>query len=187
MKYLSILSVLLILAGCQGTDDLILVTSVTWQPQQSGTEASLRGLSVVGSQVAWASGAGGTVLRTVDGGATWQNVSVPGWEKYDFRDIEAFDAQTAVVISIARPAKIYKTSDGGQNWTEQYSNDAPGIFFDAMGFWDADNGIAVGDPIEGKFVLITTDNRGQSWRPLPPENIPPARAGELWPGGCFPC
>jgi len=47
------------------------------QAQNSGTTTRLRGVSAVNENVAWASGAAGTVLRTVDGGARWDRVSVP--------------------------------------------------------------------------------------------------------------
>ena len=67
-----------------------------WVPQPSGTTARLRGLSVVDERVAWAGGAGGTVLRTVDGGRTWQRRVVPDAEGLDFRDIEAFDESDGV-------------------------------------------------------------------------------------------
>ncbi|MEO6588262.1 MAG: oxidoreductase, partial [Pyrinomonadaceae bacterium] len=71
-----------------------------WQKQKVDTKASLRGLSVVSENVVWASGTGGTFLKTVDGGKNWTVGTVPGAEKLDFRDIEAFDAETAYVVSI---------------------------------------------------------------------------------------
>src|SRR5262245_4667291 len=108
--------------------NLLLLMSVTWVfilgqwlPQSSGTTAVLRGVSAVDSQVAWASGNKGTVLKTTDGGATWQAITVPGAEMLDFRDVEAFDANTAYLLSIGEGEKsrIYKTTDGGQNWKLQ--------------------------------------------------------------------
>src|SRR5687767_266216 len=91
----------------------------SWTPAQSGTSAELRGLSVVSTSVAWASGARGTVLRTTDG-AHWQAISVPGAEKLDFRDIHAVNADTALVMS-AGPgdaSRIMRTDDGGKTWRE---------------------------------------------------------------------
>jgi photosystem II stability/assembly factor-like uncharacterized protein len=148
-----------------------------WTHQVSGTTVSLRGLSVVSDQVAWVSGQNGTFCRTTNGGNTWTAGKVPD-ASYDFRDIDAFDANTAYVLSAGEPAKIYKTTDGGESWTEQYSNSTPGVFFDSMAFWDAETGVAFSDPIEGNFVIIRTTDGGRTWQQVPAENIPPARSGE---------
>ena len=135
---------------------------------------------MVSSAVAWASGTRGTYLRTSDGGASWNATQVHGAESLDFRDIEAFSADEAYLLS-AGPgdlSRIYKTTDGGRNWTLQFTNpDAKG-FFDCMAFWDRRHGIALGDPVDSKFVLITTADGGKSWKRLPPQMMPPAIPGE---------
>ncbi|UCE08879.1 MAG: hypothetical protein JSW07_21380 [bacterium] len=159
-------------------DKKIAIPKIFWEAQNSGTKVSFRGLSVVNESVAWASGSDGTFTRTIDGGKTWQTDTIPGTFSLDFRDVQAFDANTAIVISAGRPAKIFKTIDGGKNWTEKYSNDSKGIFFNSMAFWDAENGIAVGDPIDGYFTIIITSDSGETWSQVSSENIPPARVGE---------
>src|SRR4051812_31343577 len=68
--------------------------------------------------------------------------------------------------------------DAGKNWTLQFTNQDPKGFFDCMAFWDRDHGIAVGDPVNGKFQLITTSNAGEKWNPISPENLPPAKEEE---------
>ena len=151
---------------------------ITWESQNSGTAASFRGLTAVSETIAWASGNNGTFTRTIDGGKTWQTETIPGAASLDFRDIQAFDEKTAIVISAGRPAKIFKTTNGGKNWVEKYSNDCEGVFFNSMAFWDAENGIAVGDPIDGYFTIITTIDSGETWNQLASENIPPALPGE---------
>lgn len=157
-----------------------LTSHAQWQPQTSHTTASLRGVSAVSDQIAWASGTQGTFLRTVDGGATWHAAQVPGAEKLDFRDVEAFDANTAYLLSIGKggDSRIYKTTDGGEHWTLQFQNANPEAFFDALAFWDARHGIAMSDPVQGKFVLITTDDGGATWQPIPPERLPAALPNE---------
>ncbi len=110
----------------------------TWVAQSSGTRASLRGVSVVDSSIVWASGSGGTYLRTVDGGAHWQAAVLPGAADLDFRGVHALDRNTAWLMSSGPGAKskIYKTTDGGAHWSLLYSNpDAEG-FFDGLAFWD---------------------------------------------------
>jgi len=152
--------------------------AAVWTVQASGTGASLRGASAVDDRVAWASGSKGTVLRTADGGATWTAVPVPGEETTDFRDIEAFGPDDAVVMAIARPAKIFRTRDGGKTWTRTFFDDSPGIFLDGMAFFDEKNGLAVGDPMDGRFFLIATADGGDTWAPLPLASRPAAAEGE---------
>ncbi len=146
--------------------------------QQIPTKASFRGLSVVNEQIAWASGSGGTVLRTINGGDTWINVSVPEADSIQFRDIEAFDENTAIVMGVASPAKFYKTEDGGATWKEVYSNFHPDIFFDAMDFWDTQNGIAFGDAIDGHLIVVTTTDGGNSWNEIDYKKLPKSPKGE---------
>ena len=138
----------------------------------SGVNASFRGLSVVNNSVVWVSGTGGTVLRTVDGGANWENVSVPNMDKTDFRDVEGFDKNTAIVMGIASPARFYKTTDRGQNWKLVYFDDREEMFFDGMSFWNKRNGIAFSDPVNGRHLLIRTTDGGDTWEEIPADGIP---------------
>ncbi|GGB82206.1 oxidoreductase [Pseudoduganella buxea] len=136
-----------------------------WQRQASGTENQLRGLSVVSPTVAWASGAKGTVLRTVDG-RTWKRFTVPGAEALDLRDIHAFDADTAVALSIGPgdASRIYRTADGGASWALQVTNPDANGFWDCLAFWDRDNGIVFGDPVDGAYQILTTGDGGATWQ-----------------------
>lgn len=151
-----------------------------WQKQTIKTTASLRGLSVVNQNVVWASGTGGTFVRTTDGGKTWKVGVVPGAEKLDFRDVEAFDAKTAYLLSIGEgeSSRIYKTVDGGETWKLQFQDTNPKAFFDALSFWDANNGIAMSDPVDGKYLLIATTDGGATWKFLPNDKMPLAKEGE---------
>jgi len=152
-----------------------------WVKVPVPTTASLRGLSIAGSTV-WASGTQGTVLRTSDNGKTWSVTTVPGAEKLDFRGIHAFDANNAVIISSGPAqdgqARIYRTRDGGKTWIQAYEQKTPGIFFDAIAFWDRKHGIVLSDPVEGRFALFVTGDGGATWTPLRPAVMPPALANE---------
>lgn len=154
---------------------LTLTTNAQWIRQKVDTTASFRGLAVVNEKVVWASGTGGTVIRTVDGGKTWNVITVPGAEKLDFRDIEAFDANTAYILSIGNgdSSRIYKTTDGGKTWKLQFQNDDPKKFFDAIACWDMNNCIAMSDPVERIFPLLATSDGGAHWNLLTPK-VPPA-------------
>jgi photosystem II stability/assembly factor-like uncharacterized protein len=125
---------------------------------------SLRGLSVPTDSVVWASGSRGTVGRSLDGGRTWQWRQVPGYEARDFRDVEAFDANTALLMAVAEPACILKTTNGGGTWQVVFTDPAPGMFLDAMYFRDDRHGIVVGDPIGGNFFVQGTEDGGNTWR-----------------------
>jgi photosystem II stability/assembly factor-like uncharacterized protein len=157
----------------------LLVATPHWTIQKSGVTARLRGVSAVSDRVAWASGSESTVLRTPDGGATWEKLTVTA-DPLDFRDIDAVDAQAAYVLSIGNgPAsRIYKTTDAGATWTLQFKNDDPKAFFDAMSFWDRDHGIVMGDSIDGQFCIMTTENGGRSWVRVPASALPPALKNE---------
>lgn len=150
-----------------------------WTTQSSGTTARLRGISAVNERVAWASGSDSTVLRTTDGGTTWNKVFVTN-DKLDFRDIDAVDERTAYVLSIGNGAnsRVYKTTDAGATWTLQFKNDDPKAFLDAMSFWDKDHGIAFGDSVNLQFYILLTNNGGRSWNRVPTRSLPPAQGNE---------
>jgi photosystem II stability/assembly factor-like uncharacterized protein len=174
MKLINSLSTLLLCALCA------LSAAAQWMMQEIKTTAGLRGLSVVNANVVWASGTTGTVLRTLNGGATWDVIQVPDADKLDFRDIEAFDDKTAYLLSIGTGAasRIYKTTDGGKTWWLSYQNTNEKAFFDAIAFWDKDHGLAMSDPVNGRFLILTTDDGGKSWRSIEKNAMPEALPGE---------
>jgi photosystem II stability/assembly factor-like uncharacterized protein len=154
----------------------------------SNTTENLRGVSAVSQNIAWASGTHGTYLRTTDAGRTWLPAQVPDAATLDFRAVVAFSSDEAFLMS-AGPgdqSRIYHTSDAGQHWQLQFTNNNPKGFFDSMVFWDPTHGIVLGDPIPDensneagplKFELLIT-NDGKTWTHLPPAQLPPAIEGE---------
>src|SRR5919112_4451311 len=149
-----------------------------WIAQESPVGVELRGLSVVSPRVVWASGQHGTVLRTIDAGEHWTRDTIPGAGALDLRAIAATSATTAHAISIADSSRIYRTTDGGRTWMRQWSATRKGTFLDAIRFWDARHGIAMSDPVEGKLLVLVTEDGGDSWREIPAERLPPALEGE---------
>ena len=129
----------------------------------SGTKTSLRGLSVVDEKIIWASGSNGMVARSVDGGKNFIWKQIPQFEKKEFRDIEAFDSNTAIIICIAEPAYILKTIDGGKNWRTVFFDSTRGMFLDAMHFRNDKNGVVIGDPINNKPFIAITKDAGENW------------------------
>ena len=144
----------------------LLAAAQSWTPVTSGTTANLRGVSA-NSKAVWISGDKGAVRKTTDSGQTWRAVSPPGVADLDFRDIEAIDDRTAFLMSSGEGPKsrIYKTTDGGATWILLTTNLEPKGFWDCMSFWDPTHGIIVGDPVDGKFTVLTTSD-GSTWQSL---------------------
>jgi photosystem II stability/assembly factor-like uncharacterized protein len=156
--------------------------SAQWQLATVNTRAEFRGLSLVGDHVAWASGTRGTVARSIDGGRSWTLLHVPGADSLDLRSIAALGSDAAIAAS-AGPAengqaKMFRTTDAGATWTQVFDSRDKGVFLDALAFWDADHGIALSDPVDGKLYLLRTDDGGRSWQRVPPDALPPALKGE---------
>lgn len=165
--------------------------------QDSGTTAGLRGIDSVDGTVAWASGTGGTVLRTTDGGAHWQHCATPDVEKdgatLDFRGVQAWDAQTAIVMASGPgdKSRLYKTTDGCKAWKLLFTNPDKDGFWDAIRFFDRiqsssysrqdGNGVLVGDPVGDNFAIFVTRNGGESWsrwNEHDPKHLPKAKPKE---------
>jgi photosystem II stability/assembly factor-like uncharacterized protein len=162
----------------------VAITSVAQKKQPTvqvltkGTKTSIRGLSVVDNNVVWASGSNGTVGLTTDGGKNWKWSVVKGFEKRDFRDVEAFSLTKAIIIAVDSPAYILKTIDGGETWKVVYENHTKGMFLDAMEFWNEQSGIVVGDPVDGKIFVARTFDEGNTWKEVPFDYRPSADTGE---------
>ncbi|MDX2445272.1 MAG: YCF48-related protein [Bacteroidales bacterium] len=154
------------------------ILNFSWYEQNSEIDASLRGIFAVNENVVWASGSHGTFLRTTDGGKHWHKDTIAGYSKFDFRDIEAFDSLTALVMGIANPAVILKTTDGGKNWKEVYFKNQEGIFLNSMIFRNQKDGFIVGDPVNQKFFLLFTHDGGETWEEIPENSRPIAKEGE---------
>jgi len=165
---------------------LVILVCANVQTQQvkilnTGTKTSIRGLSVVNDKIIWVSGSNGMVGKSIDSGTTWKWIQVKGFEKTDFRDIEAFDENIAVIMGVDAPAYILRTIDGGETWKLVYENKTKGMFLDAMEFWNEQSGIVIGDPINGNFFIARTFNGGNTWQNIPANKYPVADSGEA----CF--
>lgn len=152
-----------------------------WKLSDTSTTARFRGLSPVSAKVAWVAGTEGTILRTLDGGRSWSSVGPADAASLQFRDIEAFDARTAVALTIGNGAdsRIYRTSDGGRTWASAFVNEDANAFYDCLTFVDARHGLALSDPVDGKFRILATSDGGRSWRVTSPAGMPPALDGEF--------
>lgn len=171
MRGLSVGIVLLCLSNFAMADEF-------WQLQKSGTMASLRGISAVSELCCWASGAKGTVLRTVDGGQSWTSVGPPMAEAADFRDIHAWDDKTAIIMSAGDVDRLYRTEDGGKSWNVVFEEKNAAAFFDGMAFDQAGkSGWLMGDPLDGRVYLLRTNDEGRTWVRQDPEKSPQVANG----------
>lgn len=174
--------IVLLVVCCLGLFLNVNAQSLTWQPQNSGTDANFRAVSAVSRKVVWLGGSKGTFVRTIDGGQSWQSGVVKGAEACDFRDVHGVDAQTAYLMS-AGPAeqgqaRLYKTMDGGQSWQLLYETRQAGVFFDGIDFWNEREGIVFSDPVEGKWFVLKTQDSGKTWIRIPAEQLPAMQSGE---------
>jgi photosystem II stability/assembly factor-like uncharacterized protein len=156
--------------------------SAQWKKQNSNTDASFRSIHAISDKIVWASGSKGTILKTIDGGQNWQVIQIKGAESLDFRDIQAFDVNSAIAMSAGEAekgaAKIYQTTDGGVNWQVVFETNEKGVFFDSFDFWNKNEGILVGDAIDEKPYLLKTSDGGKTWNRIAKESLPNIEIGE---------
>jgi photosystem II stability/assembly factor-like uncharacterized protein len=148
----------------------------------TGSDQQYRGLDAVDKRTAWVGGSDGEVLRTTDGGRTWEDVSPPDTAGLLFRDVEAQDSRRASVLAIGEgeASRIYTTTDGGRRWKLAFVNDDPLAFYDCMDFYEGGRrGLALSDPVDGRFRIAATDDGGKSWHVLPNDGMPEAVPGEF--------
>jgi photosystem II stability/assembly factor-like uncharacterized protein len=158
-----------------------------WKVQTSGIDTNLRGVSITDTPdekgapvpVVWASGSNGVILKSLDEGKTLKRLHVAGGDALDFRGVVAFNEKTAYVMSSGEGEKsrIYKTRDGGETWKLQYSDNRKEFFLDSIACLSEKECIALGDPINGKFLLLKTSD-GEHWALLSTDNMPSALPGE---------
>lgn len=161
--------------------EVVPATRPVLEPVVSGTTALLQAVSAPSGRVAWVSGHRAAVLRTTDGGTTWQAIEVPGaaGDSLEFRDVYAVDADVAYLLA-AGPgsrSRIYKTTDG-RHWELQFTNADSGAFYDCFDFWSATHGIAMSDAVGGRFLVRRTADGGTHWRLPSVDSLPAAQEGE---------
>ena len=168
-------------AGAATSDDVVRALP-SWRHVDVNTSQSLRGLAAVDATTAWVTGSEGGVWRTTDAGEHWRKVS-PGTAKpLMYRDVEAVDADHAQVLAIGsgRRSRILRTSDGGATWETTFVNRDQDAFYDCLAMYDDGvHGLAMSDPVDGKFRIIRTDDGGDTWTVTPRRGMPKAVEGEF--------
>lgn len=144
-------------------DETVNVVPSPWQLIPLETTASFRGLHVLNENEIYASGTGGTIISSVDGGKNWRVTVVPGAEELDFRDIQAVEEGVVIAMTSGTPARIYRSTNGGLGWKLVYEHKDPRVFLDALSFWDSNRGVIMGDPITERLFLLRTFDAGKTW------------------------
>ena len=164
------------------SDVPVTATVPVLEPQTSGTTALLQAVSAPSARVAWVSGHAAAVLRTTNGGESWERLTVPGAaaDSLQFRDVHALDANVAYLLAAGPGARsrIYKTADGGRTWLRQFTNTDSSAFYDCFAFWDGGRGVTFSDAVAGRFIVRITEDGGSHWTAVPEEALPPALPGE---------
>ncbi|KAK6193980.1 hypothetical protein LQW54_011909 [Pestalotiopsis sp. IQ-011] len=166
--------------------------NLTWQLTTTGSAQRFRGLSPVSGDIAWVAGTNGTILRTLDAGRTWASVGpalAPADAELQFRDVEAWSADAAAALSIGEgnQSRVYTTRDGGATWAVPFVNGDDAAFYDCLAFDGPEHGMAVSDPVDGKFRLLETREGGRSWDVIDPSGMPEALDGEFGFAGSGTC
>ncbi len=97
--------------------------------------------------------------------------------KLEFRSI-AQTTNSIFVLNVGNPALLYKFSKNLVQKKLVYEEQNEKVFYDSMQFWDDNEGIAVGDPIENCLSIIITRDGGETWTKIPCENLPKVVEGE---------
>jgi photosystem II stability/assembly factor-like uncharacterized protein len=167
------------------------VVAQNWQMQNSNFPADIivTNFSATSELVCWAGGHSiysGILypgyIRTIDGGNTWICDSIPLIPDGKISEVFAIDADTAYmavfVLTSSNSKGIYKTTNGGTTWTKQNAYLTALYGPGCMHFFDASNGVVIGDPL---LETYTTTNGGQTWNQI---RMPPTLTDEYtWVGG----
>jgi len=153
-----------------------------WKKIKIDSDASFRSMEVVSKNIIWAGGSKNTVLKSTNGGKTWQVLNVVVEDNLDFRGIKAFDKKTAIVVSAGlaeeNQAKIFKTTDAGESWNLVFDTNQKEVFLDGIAFFDKMHGLVIGDPIDNQAYILETKDGGNSWHRMDVDVFPPIKTGE---------
>lgn len=145
---------------------------VEFIPLVSPTTKSLRGISVLDASTMYMSGAGGTIIKTTDGGKNWIPLNAPDNDSLDYRSIHAFSKNTAIIVSAGFPARVYKTSNSGESWKLVYENNDSAAFLNSIAFKNEKEGIIMGDQLKGRHIILRTGNSGENWKRIDTIDVP---------------
>ncbi|MBN7819644.1 WD40/YVTN/BNR-like repeat-containing protein [Bowmanella yangjiangensis] len=149
------------------------VLALDWQIQSLPNTPSLRASSANFGQL-WVAGTQGQVYKSLDAGNTWQAVAISSEPEGDIRDLQQFadGSVLAMTVGPGQSSGLYRSTDGGLSWQLWLQNEQAEGFFNAIDFWDQNQGLLFGDPVDGFYVVMKTADGGKSWRRIPKAQLP---------------
>lgn len=106
-----------------------------------------------------------------------KEIKLPSEKNAEFRSI-AQTEKYVFILNVGNPALLYKISKEDLSYELVYQENHEKVFYDSMQFWNDKEGIAIGDPIEGSFSVITSRDGGVSWQKMPSDRLPNLVDGE---------
>lgn len=178
MQKIYFLLFIIFLISCQNEKKMDNSTEIQPTFENFSINSSIRALAAVDSETAWFAGSGGKWGFTEDGGKTWTIDSIQHQGKYpEFRSIVVND-DAILILSVASPALLYKSTDKGKNWNLMYQEDDTLAFYNSMTFANEQVGFAVGDPQDSCLSLLKTTDGGDTWIKIRCDKLPATEAGE---------
>jgi photosystem II stability/assembly factor-like uncharacterized protein len=164
MKRGILLIILFLIIGFVHSQSITNESKNAIQTFQTLPKLSIRALNAVSDNEVWFAANRGVWGYTKDGGINWKidSIEVDGIVP-EFRGMEVLNDSTVLLMGIASPGFIFKTTNKGKTWKIVYRNNHPSIFFDCLKFKDDKNGIAISDPIEDTILFIQTKDGGETW------------------------
>lgn len=169
--------------SCNSTKQLVVIPPSTLeerlQIKTNTMSSSIRAITAIDENTMWFGGSKGQFGYTEDGGNTWKIDSIQSTKQpsLEFRGIAKI-TNAIFLLAVGSPALLFKSENKGKTWTTVYEENHPNAFYDAIAFWDDQNGIAMGDPTDGCLSIILTHDGGNTWSKIPCKKLPPTVAGE---------
>jgi photosystem II stability/assembly factor-like uncharacterized protein len=135
----------------------------SWAPQEANAITHLSSVDFVDAETGYAAGAFGVILKTTNGGASWELLN--SGTGLSFSDIHFVSGNSNVVMdnigwAVGENGAIFKTEDGGTVWTQQASGTSS--WLNCVYFCDANVGWVGGS----NGVILKTTNGGTTWSPV---------------------
>lgn len=134
------------------------IAQYSYTIQTSGTTENLLGVYFINENTGWACGEWGTLLKTTNGGNTWNTLPDPeGGKSWVHSVYFSPDGLTGWVSTTG--GGIFKSTNGGASWIEQNASNNSSNDMNEIVFVDANTGWACGNSGEMRY----TNDGGTTW------------------------
>lgn len=171
MKLLTSLMLIgLLLVGCKTKKEVKPISTVTIEEVYTDS-INIRAITFLDTNTLAFAGTHGT-FGTVDLPSKKIRSNVQKFDSIypEFRAV-ANTSTDFFMLSVASPALIYKTGGNGK-MELVYKEEGEDVFYDAMLFWNDDEGLAIGDGSNGCLAIVITRNGGNTWSKIDCSELP---------------